>query len=112
MAKPLRYPRESLPGRVRPMRPCPADFRETYLRIGWAREMMEHYCAGWPVIARWIDEAGGDVLRSARAQVVKAVGRRIRDHQRTNALAETWADRQKRRDGEAVARALATPRIS
>ena len=58
MAKPLRYPREALPGRQRPYRTCPADFRERYIELGW-ETIQEHYRAGWPVIAGGSMNAGG-----------------------------------------------------
>jgi hypothetical protein len=76
MAKPLRYPREALPGRQRPYRTCPADFRERYIELGW-ETIQEHYRAGWPVIARWIDECGRDELKAARAEYVRQHGRRM-----------------------------------
>lgn len=66
MAKPLRYPRDTLSGRTRPYRPCPPDFRDRFIELGW-EAIGEHYRAGWAVIARWIDRAGGDDLRQARA---------------------------------------------
>lgn len=75
MAKPLRYPREALPGRQRPYRTCPADFRERYIELGW-ETIQEHYRAGWPVIARWIDECGRDELKAARAEYVRQHGPR------------------------------------
>lgn len=67
MAKPLRFPRDALPGRQRPYRPCPPDFRERYIELGWG-EILEHYRAGWPVIARWIDQSGQEELKSARRE--------------------------------------------
>jgi len=60
-------------GRLRPYRPCPADFRETYIRIGW-EEICDHYHAHWSTVARWIDETGRQDLRKARAAHVKRVG--------------------------------------
>lgn len=74
MAKPLRYPREALPGRQRPYRTCPADFRERYLEMGWDG-IVEHYATHWRAVARWIDEAGGDELRQARAAHVRQHGK-------------------------------------
>jgi hypothetical protein len=53
-------------GMVRPYRPVPADFRETYLRMGWDG-IEEHYGANYRCIARWIEESGGDALRAERA---------------------------------------------
>jgi hypothetical protein len=75
MAKPLRYPRDALPGRKRPYRPCPSDFRQRYIEFGW-EEIQEHYRAGWSVIARWIDEAGRAELTAARAAYVLKHGKR------------------------------------
>ena len=57
------------------MRPCPFDFRETYLDIGWAG-IDEHYRTNWRCIARWIDECGGETLIAARAAYLRARGRR------------------------------------
>lgn len=76
MAKPLRMPREALPGRVRPMRPCPADFRQRYIELGWP-DVQDHYRAGWPVIARWIDQCGRAELTVARAAYVRKHGLRF-----------------------------------
>ena len=56
-------------GLIKPYRPCPADFRERYLELGWTKELVEHYRTNWRVIRRWIAEAGGDELRKARAEV-------------------------------------------
>lgn len=59
-------------GLVRPYRPLPGDFRERYLEMGWDG-IEEHYRTNWRVIRRWIEEAGGDELREARAKVSKGV---------------------------------------
>ncbi len=56
-------------GMTRPYRPPPADFRETYLRIGWGAE--DHYSANYRCVARWIEECGGDELRKARAAITR-----------------------------------------
>jgi hypothetical protein len=61
-------------GRVRPYRPCPADFRETYILMGWDG-ITEHYRTNWRVIRRWLEQSGGDELRRARADAV--AGNRI-----------------------------------
>jgi hypothetical protein len=53
-------------GLIRPMRPCPADFRETYLQLGQDRAIEDHYRTNWRVIRRWIEESGGDELRAER----------------------------------------------
>lgn len=55
-------------GLVRPYRPAPRDFRETYIRMGWDG-IVDHYRTNWRCIARWIEECGGDELRAARAEV-------------------------------------------
>ena len=60
-------------GRIRPYRPCPPDFREMYIRLGW-HYVDAHYGANWRTIARWIDECGRLELKVARAAHVKRVG--------------------------------------
>lgn len=62
-------------GLIRPRRPCPRDFRETYIAMGWDG-IVDHYRTNWRVIRRWIAEAGGDELRAARKAAVKAHGPR------------------------------------
>jgi len=52
-------------------RPMPADFWETYVRIGWA-EIREHYATHTRVIRRWIREAGYPELAAARTAYLKA----------------------------------------
>lgn len=56
-------------GLIAPYRPCPADFRERYIELGWTKELIEHYRTNWRCIRRWIEEAGGEELRLARAQI-------------------------------------------
>ena len=53
-------------GTVRPYRPCPADFRETFLAMGQSKEIEDHYRTNWRVIRRWIEECGGEKLRAER----------------------------------------------
>jgi hypothetical protein len=53
---------------VRPQRPCPRDFRETYIRFGWDG-LEDRFHANSRTITRWIEESGGDELRQARAAV-------------------------------------------
>ena len=60
-------------GLVRPYRPKPADFRETYVRMGWD-EIDEHYRTNWRVIRRWIMEEGADDLKAARRAYVAERG--------------------------------------
>lgn len=55
-------------GNIRPYRPCPRDFREVYLEMGWDG-IEDHYHASWRCIRRWIDECGGEELREARRLV-------------------------------------------
>lgn len=55
-------------GNIRPYRPCPRDFRETFLEMGWDG-IEDHYHANWRCILRWINECGGEELREARRQV-------------------------------------------
>jgi hypothetical protein len=56
-------------GLEKPYRALPGDFREVFLRLGQDRAIEEHYRTNWRVIRRWIEEAGGDELRAARAAV-------------------------------------------
>lgn len=63
-------------GRKRPYRPCPSDFRETYLDMGW-EGIEQHYRTNWRCIARWIDECGGESLCRERRALVLARGPRI-----------------------------------
>lgn len=58
-------------GMVRPYRPKPACFRETYIRMGWDG-IDEHYGTNWRVIRRWIDQEGRAGLILARAAFVEA----------------------------------------
>lgn len=69
-------------GFTRPYRPCPPDFRERYLELGWSKELIEHYRTNWRCIARWIEEAGGEELRQARAAIS---GSRPRPYRRSTA---------------------------
>jgi hypothetical protein len=57
------------PGLVKPYRPVPDDFRDVFLRLGQSKEIEEHYRTNWRVIRRFIEEAGGDELRAARAAI-------------------------------------------
>lgn len=66
-------------GMVNPIRPCPRDFRETYLRIGWDG-IEDHYHANSRCIARWIEECGGEELRQARSAIT---GRKLSPHRRS-----------------------------
>ena len=59
------------------IRPCPPEFREVYLDIGWDG-IIEHFRCNTRCISRWVDESVGDELRAARAEVVKARGKQIR----------------------------------
>ena len=71
----FRQDRSSLvPARKERARPCPPDFREVYLDIGWDG-IEEYFGTSSRVIARWVDECGGDELRRARAEVVRNRGR-------------------------------------
>lgn len=68
-------------GLIRPYRPAPADFRETYLRMGWDG-ITDHYRTNWRCIARWIEECGGEELRLARASIT---GQQLRPRRRSRA---------------------------
>ncbi|QTH20812.1 hypothetical protein HRJ34_21190 [Rhizorhabdus wittichii] len=68
-------------GLLRPYRPKPADFRETYILIGWDG-IDEHFHTNWRCIRRWIieqiaeDEAAGRIhLKAARAAWIRENGR-------------------------------------
>lgn len=56
-------------GGVRPYRPMPADFRETYIRMGWDG-IDEHYRTNWRVIRRWLELVGRKSVIEARAAFV------------------------------------------
>lgn len=58
-------------GLVRPYRPRPADFRETYIRMGW-EGIDEHYQTNWRVIRRWILEQIADDLAAGRIHLKAA----------------------------------------
>ena len=60
-------------GRIRPYRPCPPDFRERYIEMGW-HYVDAHYGANWRTVARWIDETGRQELKEARAAYVRQHG--------------------------------------
>lgn len=60
-------------GLERPRRPCPRDFRERYIELGW-ETIAEHYRANWRCVRRWIDETGREELRQARAAHVREHG--------------------------------------
>lgn len=64
---------KSTRGRIRPYRPCPPDFRERYIEMGW-HVVDAHYRAHWATIARWIDECGRQELKEARAAYVSERG--------------------------------------
>lgn len=55
-------------GKKRPggWRPCPPDFRETYIKEGWGCQ--EIYGARTSVVRRWIDECGGEELVAQRME--------------------------------------------
>jgi len=63
-------------GLIRPYRPCPSDFRDRFVELGW-QAIGDHYRTNWRVIRRWIAEAGGGELREARAERVREHGRRL-----------------------------------
>jgi hypothetical protein len=55
-------------GTIRPYRPCPADFRDRFIEMGWDG-IEDHYRTNWRVIRRWIEQCGGDELRARRREV-------------------------------------------
>jgi hypothetical protein len=56
------------------IRPCPPDFVETYLRIGWDG-IEDHYRAHKHTIKRWVQECGGDELKALRREAVRETRR-------------------------------------
>lgn len=69
-------------GLLRPYRPCPADFRERFLEMGWDG-IDEHYRTNWRVIYRWIEECGGDALRAERFAIAgRKTGGRLQPERR------------------------------
>jgi len=63
----LAEPRKRKPdtGLIRPYRPKPSDFLETFARMGWDG-IDEHYRTNWRVIRRWYLEEGEDRCDQAR----------------------------------------------
>lgn len=59
-------------GLVKPYRPKPNDFRETFIALGWEC-IEEHYQTNWRVIRRWIDMEGREDLIAARRAHVEAI---------------------------------------
>ena len=69
-------------GMTRPYRPCPPDFRERYLELGWDA-IVDHYRTNCRVISRWIEEAGGEALRADRFALAGArTGGKLRPRSR------------------------------
>lgn len=89
-------------GMIKPMRPCPADFRERFIELGWG-SIGHHYRANWRCIRRWINESGGDVLKQERADYVRANGNQ-RLH--VSPPGDCLADRQRRRKRYVLGRTL------
>lgn len=61
-------------GLEKPYRPCPSDFRDRFLEMGWDG-IEDHYNANWRCIRRWIDECGGETLRAERRAVSGGIAR-------------------------------------
>ena len=84
-------------GLVRPYRPCPADFHARFSELGQSKEIEEHYRTNWRIIARWIEEAGGEVLRAERFKVAGArTGGRMRSRASRYVLGMTLAKKEQR----------------
>jgi hypothetical protein len=75
-------------GCTRPYRPKPADFRATYISMGWDG-LEDHYRTNWRVIRRWIEEEGRDELRAARAEHVQQIYAERRNRKRRYVLGRT-----------------------
>jgi hypothetical protein len=61
-------------------RPVPADFDETFIRVGWT-SICEELNAGWVTVTKWMKirngervKAGGSTLSQARAAYVAKHG--------------------------------------
>jgi hypothetical protein len=70
-------PKSRNEGLIRPYRPKPKCFRETYVMMGWDG-IEEHYRTNWRVIRRWIIQEGREELAAERAAYVRQNGRRVR----------------------------------
>lgn len=75
-------------GLIKPYRPRPACFRETYISMGWDG-LDEHYRTNWRVIRRWIEEEGREGLVLARAEYVEREREKRRERRRRYALGRT-----------------------
>lgn len=53
------------------IRPCPPDFVDVYLQIGWDG-IEDHFRAHKHTIKRWVQECGGDELKARRRDAVRA----------------------------------------
>lgn len=74
----------------------PENFREQYIEHGWDAQI--DYCCNWRVFCRWIDEAGGDELRAARAARVREKGRQMRGARGTTSPSDScWYDKRSQR---------------
>lgn len=51
----------------------PADFRKEYIKTRWDAQYW--YGTNWRMMVRWIEDAGGDGLRAARREWLRANGR-------------------------------------
>jgi hypothetical protein len=88
-------------GLVRPYRPCPADFRERFLEMGWDG-IEDHYHTNTRVIRRWVEMCGGDELRAARREVSGGTARpalRAESRRKRYVLGKTLAPRRGKRKG-------------
>lgn len=102
-------------GMTKPYRPAPADFRETYIRIGWDG-IADHYRTNYRCIARWIEECGGDELRRERSQVSGSLMRPAHRSHRYRAAHENKPERPQsgawlRADDGAYRLLLSAPQI-
>ena len=73
-------PRKWDTGLVRPYRRAPLNFREVFVRLGWGKQINEELQANDRCIARWIEECGGEELRTARRAVT---GSTAKPHRRS-----------------------------
>jgi len=85
-------------GLVRPYRLKPADFRATYILIGWDG-ITDHYNTNWRVIRRWIEEEGREELIAARAAYVEEQRVKVRSRRKRYVMGRTLTAVKPRQDG-------------
>lgn len=59
------------PGITRPYRPCPKDFEQRFIELGWDG-IKDAFHANTRTIARWLDECGKERLVALRDEHLRA----------------------------------------